>query len=42
MENEKPKETQNTAIVPTTETTVEVMPQPTARFVEKSLEKETP
>ena len=33
-------ETQKTAIAPTTETTV--IPQQTARFVEKSLEKDTP
>ena len=35
------KETQQTAIVPTTETTAELIPEPTARLVEKSLERDT-
>ena len=33
--------TQETAIVPSTQPTAEVIPERTARLVEKSLEKET-
>ena len=35
------KETQETAIVPTPETTAEVIPEPTARLVEKSFAENT-
>ena len=34
--------TQETAIVPSTETTVELIPEQTARLVEKSLGRDTP
>ena len=39
MENENPEKTQTTSIVPTTESTAELIPESTARLVEKSLEK---
>ena len=35
------KKTQQTAIVPTTETTAELIPEPTARLVEKSFAENT-
>ena len=40
MKNEKPGETQETAIVPTTETTTAI-PEQTARLVEKSIADNT-
>ena len=39
MDNEKTEETQQTAIVPTTETTAELIPQPTAELIENPLPK---
>ena len=41
MENEKPKGTQETAIVPTTETTAELIPNQTAELIEKSFAENT-
>ena len=41
MENERPDEkAQTTAIAPSTETTAELIPEPTARLVEKSFAEE--
>ena len=42
MKNEKLDGAQDTAIVPTPESTAELIPEPTARLVEQSLEKDTP
>ena len=41
MENEKPEVTQQTAIVPSTETTAELIPEPTAELIEKSFAENT-
>ncbi|MDE0636587.1 MAG: tyrosine-type recombinase/integrase [Candidatus Poribacteria bacterium] len=41
MKNDKLDSTQTTAIVPSTETTVELIPEPTARLVEKSFAENT-
>ena len=41
MRNEKPEETQETAIVPTTKTTAELIPGQTAELIEKSFSENT-
>ena len=41
MKNEKLESTQETAIVPTTEATAELIPQPTAELIEKSFAQNT-
>ena len=41
MKNEKLEGTQETAIVPTTETTAEFIPEPTAELIGKSFAENT-